>query len=153
MASSRALPSPPSHTKQKAIRIILAIVLIVGLAPATALCAPKIAQAASKVPIEYIPEESFTPEGYNWGIGFTDVEIVRGFTNEANIKQFYPRDYDELASPDDSGFAARIDSATPKGSFALRYTGASYQNDKVDAVVTLSDWNYVEPVMSNGESG
>ena len=35
----------------------------------------------------------------------------------------------------------------------FRYTGASHGNDKVDAVVTLSNWNYVEPVMSNGASG
>ena len=153
MASARRLPQPIEQVKHKAINIALALALAIGLAPGAALCTPGIAQAASKIPIEYIPEDSFTPEGFNWGISFTDVEIVRGFTSEPNIKQYYPRDYDELASPDDSGFAARIDRTTPKGSFALRYTGASYGNDKVDAVVTLSNWNYVEPVMSNGASG
>ena len=153
MASARRLPQPIEQVKHKAINIALALALAIGLAPGAALCTPGVAQAASKIPIEYIPEDSFTPEGFNWGISFTDVEIVRGFTSEPNIKQYYPRDYDELASPDDSGFAARIDRTTPKGSFALRYTGASYGNDKVDAVVTLSNWNYVEPVMSNGASG
>ena len=153
MASARRLPQPIEQVKHKAINITLALALAIGLAPGAALCTPGVAQAASKIPIEYIPEDSFTPEGFNWGISFTDVEIVRGFTSEPNIKQYYPRDYDELASPDDSGFAARIDRTTPKGSFALRYTGASYGNDKVDAVVTLSNWNYVEPVMSNGASG
>ena len=153
MASARRLPQPIEQAKHKAINIALALALAIGLAPGAALCTPGVAQAASKIPIEYIPEDSFTPEGFNWGISFTDVEIVRGFTSEPNIKQYYPRDYDELASPDDSGFAARIDRTTPKGSFALRYTGASYGNDKVDAVVTLSNWNYVEPVMSNGASG
>ena len=153
MARARRLSQPIDQAKHKALNIALTLALAIGLAPGAALCTPGIAQAASKVPIEYIPEDSFTPEGFNWGIGFTDVEIVRGFTSEPNIKQYYPRDYDELASPDDSGFAARIDRTTPKGSFALRYTGASYGNDKVDAVVTLSNWNYVEPVMSNGASG
>ena len=153
MASARRLPRVIDQVKHKAINIALALALAIGLAPGAALCTPGVAQAASKIPIEYIPEDSFTPEGFNWGISFTDVEIVRGFTSEPNIKQYYPRDYDELASPDDSGFAARIDRTTPKGSFALRYTGASYGNDKVDAVVTLSNWNYVEPVMSNGASG
>ena len=153
MARARRLSQPIDQAKHKALNIALTLALAIGLAPGAALCTPGIAQAASKVPIEYIPEDSFTPEGFNWGIGFTDVEIVRGFTSEPNIKQYYPRDYDELASPDDSGFAARIDRTTPKGSFALRYTGASYGNDKVDAVVTLSNWNYVEPVMSNGSSG
>ena len=153
MARARRLSQPIDQAKHKALNIALTLALAIGLAPGAALCTPGIAQAASKVPIEYIPEDSFTPEGFNWGISFTDVEIVRGFTSEPNIKQYYPRDYDELASPDDSGFAARIDRTTPKGSFALRYTGASYGNDKVDAVVTLSNWNYVEPVMSNGASG
>ena len=153
MASARRLLQPIEQVKHKAINIALALALAIGLAPGAALCTPGVAQAASKIPIEYIPEDSFTPEGFNWGISFTDVEIVRGFTSEPNIKQYYPRDYDELASPDDSGFAARIDRTTPKGSFALRYTGASYGSDKVDAVVTLSNWNYVEPVMSNGASG
>ena len=153
MASVRMLPQPIEQAKHKAINIALALALAIGLAPGAALCTPGVAQAASKVPIEYIPEDSFTPEGFNWGISFTDVEAVRGFTSEPNIKQYYPRDYDELAATGDSGFAARIDRTTPKGSFALRYTGASYGNDKVDAVVTLSNWNYVEPVMSNGASG
>lgn len=153
MASARRLLQPIEQVKHKAINIALALALAIGLAPGAALCTPGVAQAASKIPIEYIPEDSFTPEGFNWGISFTDVEIVRGFTSEPNIKQYYPLDYDELAAPDDSGFAARIDRTTPKGSFALRYTGASYGNDKVDAVVTLSNWNYVEPVMSNGASG
>ena len=153
MARARRLSQPIDQAKHKALKIALTLALAIGLAPGAALCTPGVAQAASKIPIEYIPEDSFTPEGFNWGISFTDVEIVRGFTSEPNIKQYYPRDYDELASPDDSGFAARIDRTTPKGSFALRYTGASYGNDKVDAVVTLSNWNYVEPVMSNGASG
>ena len=153
MASVRMLPQPIEQAKHKAINIALALALAIGLAPGAALCTPGVAQAASKVPIEYIPEDSFTPEGFNWGISFTDVEAVRGFTSEPNIKQYYPRDYDELAATGDSGFAARIDRTTPKGSFALRYTGASHGNDKVDAVVTLSNWNYVEPVMSNGASG
>ena len=153
MASVRRLPQPIDQAKRKVINIALALTLAIGLVPGAALCTPGVAQAASKVPIEYIPEDSFTPEGFNWGISFTDVEAVRGFTSEPNIKQYYPRDYDELAATGDSGFAARIDRTTPKGSFALRYTGASYGNDKVDAVVTLSNWNYVEPVMSNGASG
>lgn len=153
MASAKRLPRPIGQAKRKIINIALALALAIGLAPGAALCTPGVAQAASKIPIEYIPEDSFTPEGFNWGISFTDVEAVRGFTSEPNIKQYYPRDYDELAATGDSGFAARIDRTTPKGSFALRYTGASYGNDKVDAVVTLSNWNYVEPVMSNGASG
>lgn len=153
MASTRRLPQPIDQAKRKVINIALALALAIGLAPGAALCTPGVAQAASKVPIEYISEDSFTPEGFNWGISFTDVEAVRGFTSEPNIKQYYPRDYDELAATGDSGFAARIDRTTPKGSFSLRYTGANYGNDKVDAVVTLSNWNYVEPVMSNGASG
>ena len=132
MASVRRLSQPIDQVKHKAINIALALALAIGLAPGAALCTPGVAQAASKIPIEYIPEDSFTPEGFNWGISFTDVEAVRGFTSEPNIKQYYPRDYDELAATGDSGFAARIDRTTPKGSFALRYTGARYGNDKSD---------------------
>ena len=98
MASTRRLPQPIDQVKHKAINTALTLALAIGLAPGAALCTPGVAQAASKVPIEYIPEDSFTPEGFNWGISFTDVEAVRGFTSEPNIKQYYPRDYDELAA-------------------------------------------------------
>ncbi len=140
--------------KAKVARIAAAALLAVGVVPACALAPADVAVAASgTAAIEYIPEDAFTPEGFNWGINFTDVRIAKGFTEESNIAQFYPRDYDELAKPGDPGFAARIGRSTPKGSFALRYTGATHKGDVVDAVVTLADWNYVEPIMSNGATG
>ena len=151
MASTLKPTSPDA--RRRAWRVFLAFALAVGLIPGAALAAPETARAEGGASIQYIPEDSFTPEGFNWGIGFTGVDAVRGFTKEANIKQFYPRDYDELAQTGDSGFAARIGRTTQKGSFALRYTDATYKNDRVDAVVTLADWNYVEPVMSDGTSG
>lgn len=68
MASVRRLSQPIDQAKRKAINIALALALAIGLAPGAALCTPGVAQAASKVPIEYIPEDSFTPEGFNWGV-------------------------------------------------------------------------------------
>ena len=154
MDSRRASSLRTSPLKAKIVRIALATLLAVGIIPACTLAQADVAVAASgSASIEYIPEDSFTPEGFNWGINFTDVRAIRGFSEESNIAQFYPRDYDELAKPGDRGFAARIGRSTPKGSFALRYTGATHNGDVVDAVVTLSDWNYVEPIMSNGETG
>lgn len=63
MASVRRLPQPIDQAKRKVINIALALTLAIGLVPGAALCTPGVAQAASKVPIEYIPEDSFTPEG------------------------------------------------------------------------------------------
>lgn len=135
-------------------RLALALLLAVGTVPACAIALPGVASAASgSAAIEYISEDAFTPEGFNWSINFTGVSVAKGFTRESNIAQFYPRGYDDLITPGDSGFAARIGRQTQKGSFALRYTGATYKGDKVDAVVTLADWNYVEPIMSNGKTG
>ncbi len=152
MESTRASGMNTPSLKTKIARIALAALLAIGIVPACTF-AQADAAANGSAAIEYIPEDAFTPEGFNWGINFTDVHVVKGFSEESNIAQFYPRDYDELAQPGDPGFAARIGRSTPKGSFALRYTGATHKGDVVDAVVTLTDWNYVEPIMSNGATG
>ena len=154
MDSTRASNVKAPSLKAKLARIALAALLVIGVVPACTLAQADVAVAASgSAAIEYIPEDAFTPEGFNWGINFTDVHVAKGFSEESNIAQFYPRDYEELAKPGDPGFAARIDRSTPKGSFALRYAGATHKGDVVDAVVTLADWNYVEPIMSNGATG
>ena len=153
MDSNRTVHPRRAPRGSKAFSIVLSLALAVGLVGTCALVAASPALAANTAAIEYIAEDAFTPEGYNWSVNFADVKVVSGFTRESNIAQFYPRDYTELARPGDAGFAARIGKSTPKGSFALRYTGATHGSDRVDAVVTLTDWNYVEPIMSDNSSG
>lgn len=80
------------------------------------------------VPIEGIPEDAFTPEGYNWGINFTGVSIVKGFTYESDVARYYSEivkpgqgstDYDYLVKDGTPGYAAKISSGTPQGSFEI----------------------------------
>ncbi|MDO4182245.1 MAG: isopeptide-forming domain-containing fimbrial protein [Coriobacteriia bacterium] len=105
--------------------------------------------------ISVVPDDSFAPDGFSWHFEFTGVQSERGFTKSNNISQYYNNLFqDHLVKSTDAGFAAFIYDNTYTDTngnyrFALRYTGASYTDDRgqttnVDAIVSLTHWTYHE---------
>ena len=138
-----------------AMSVVLALSTLLGLMPAGAFAAA----TSGTVSVDAVPENEFEPYGYSDSIDFTDIQIERGFQYHDMIGKFYfgSRTHDPskpTGDPNDclgqamrsDGWAAPIDASTPKGSFALRYKGGTYGKDRYDAIVTLKDWTYLEPI-------
>lgn len=148
---------PAAGAGGRLLRALLALLLAAGVAPAAAL--PGTAYAAPP-PIERVDEDDFAPEGYEESVEWTGVEVERGFVE---VPADFGPDGEGVATymfhnteeePDattvtelakGAGFAAFIDGNTGYGGFALRFTGGSYDGVPVDMIVTLTDWNYLEP--------
>ncbi|MDJ1649858.1 MULTISPECIES: isopeptide-forming domain-containing fimbrial protein [Gordonibacter] len=148
---------PAAGAGGRLLRALLALLLAAGVAPAAAL--PGTAYAAPP-PIERVDEDDFAPEGYEESVEWTGVEVERGFVE---VPADFGPDGEGIATymfhnteeePDattvtelakGAGFAAFIDGNSGYGGFALRFTGGSYDGVPVDMVVTLTDWNYLEP--------
>lgn len=106
-------------------------------------------------PIEAVPESEFEPIGYEASIDFDEIEIVKGFEEAEDVGIYFDHRYSDGDNPslDDlylqvkghPGLAFPIDESTEKGSAALRYTGGTYNGEAFDAIVTISDWTYLEP--------
>lgn len=137
----------------KAARLVAAALLLIAFAAGAATAFPAAAKAApagGAVPIERIAENEYTPFGYNWGMNFTSIEVESGFEAVAGeFCKYYHDAYQNtaLVHDGDDGFMARIDGTTEgmKGSYKLRYTGGEYKGTAIDAIVTLSDWDYAPP--------
>lgn len=134
------------------VLVIFAAAIVGSLSPIFHLAAA----APGKATIVEVAENDFEDEGYGASIDFDTIEIERGWVEESDISRYYSTSGNTETNPDGSrpvvaprgkGYAFFIDENTPKNSRpTLRYSGGSYGKDNVDALVTLVDWDYLEPV-------
>ncbi|WP_072369502.1 isopeptide-forming domain-containing fimbrial protein [Thermophilibacter mediterraneus] len=135
-------------TRVRALLMTVALVLSNALGtlfPIVALADPSF----DPITVSEVSEDEFEAQGYSWSINFSDVDegSVTGFVRTDDISRYISTPnalHEQYAGS--KGYYAPIDASTPKGSFSLRYTGGSYGEDEVDAVVTLTDWTFVEPL-------
>ena len=117
--------------------------------------------APEPIEIREVNEDEFEEPGYSSSINFTDIKVINGWTYQEEISQYYstagtpPLENGDrnTVAPKGPGYAFFIDSSTkpdPNNPPTLRYTGGKYGRDDVDALVSIVDWDYVEP--SNGWS-
>lgn len=135
-----------------AISLVYAFVACEGT-----LIAPETAYAAA--PIATVSDDEFAPEEYRWNFDFEDVEPVAGFQYVEDISAHYSkinigdpeRGVYDCVKRGDSGYAAYIEDngealdAEGNPLFALRFKDGRYENTPIDAVVSIVDWNYIEP--------
>ena len=138
----------------------MAAALVIGLAPG--LSQQRAYADEGSRSVDYITEDKFAPEGYGWGLNFTNVKVESGFTHEADLAQYYDRNQireDETGTihPGDDGYAAFLDGEGSNDSrYRLRYEGGTYVSaedhmaHKIDAVVTLTDWTVAIPRWDDG---
>lgn len=132
----------------KALAATIAVALGMTIAPAAA-C------GATSAKIEEVPEAEFEPIGYEASFDFDDVKIISGFESVDDVGVYFDHRLSNGDNPalddlyvqvkDHPGLAFPIDESTEKGSAALRYTGGAYKGEAFDAIVTLTDWTYLEP--------
>ena len=114
-----------------------------------------VAADTGKAKIIEVAENEFEDEGYAPSIDFDTITIESGWVEETDVSKYYSTSGGTEPNPDGSrpvvaprgkGYAFFIDESTPKSSRpTLRYSGGSYGKDNVDALVTLVDWDYLEP--------
>lgn len=114
-----------------------------------------VAADTGKAKIIEVAENEFEDEGYAPSIDFDTITIESGWVEETDVSQYYSTSGATEPNPDGSrpvvaprgkGYAFFIDGDTSKDSRpTLRYSGGSYGKDNVDALVTLVDWDYLEP--------
>lgn len=147
----------------KAWRVAMSAALVLGLAPGlTAANAKKAYAAAGEVNVEQVSEDQFAAKGYGWGSNFTSVEpeIGSSFKAVSDVTQYMDSgvwsddasDDTVIAHKGDPGFQAAVSSSASNDSrYQLRFKGGSYVDEtdgivhKIDAVVTLTGWDYLEP--------
>lgn len=142
---------------ERAGRALLAAALAgATVSAALAASAPATAQAAA--PVVSVPDDSFAPEGYEWSFDFESVSSESGFTFVDDLEPHYsaanhsdPRSgtYDCVKAGDAGYFAAIGNGTEPlsggKPRYALRFENGTYNGAPIDAVVSLVEWDYLEP--------
>lgn len=163
----------PASTKASRRRKRAPVVNIAAIVMALAILAASISGSLSPVfhqvfgapePIEIreVNEDEFEEPGYSSSINFSGIEVVSGWTYQKEVSQYYstagtpPLDNGDrnTVAPKGPGYAFFIDSSTKPDQDnppTLRYTGGKYGRDDVDALVSIVDWDYVEP--STGWNG
>lgn len=131
--------------------VIFAAAIVGSLTPIFHL----VAADTGKAKIIEVAENEFEDEGYAPSIDFDTITIESGWVEETDVSKYYSTSGGTEPNPDGSrpvvaprgkGYAFFIDESTPKDSRpTLRYSGGSYGKDNVDALVTLVDWDYLEP--------
>lgn len=112
--------------------------------------------APEPIEIRKVDEDEFEEPGYGSSINFTDIKVVSGWTYQEDVSQYYstagspPLENGDrnTVAPKGPGYAFFIDGSTkpdPANPPTLRYTGGKYGRDDVDALVSIVDWDYVEP--------
>lgn len=142
---------------ERAGRALLAAALA-GATASAALAASSPATAQAAAPVVSVPDDSFAPEGYEWSFDFESVSSESGFTFVDDLEPHYsavnrsdPRSgvYD-CVKTGDAGYYAAIDDGTEpvangKPRYALRFENGAYNGVPIDAVVSLVEWDYLEP--------
>lgn len=141
---ARRMGRGPGRTGAALAVLLLALSLVAGaLAPAAA----RATMNFEPIVIERVSEGDLEDEGYSWSLNFDgwDEASARGWQREEDVSQYIPWG-DQDSTRGHSGWYAPIDDSTERGSFQIRATGGTYGSDAIDAVITLSDWTYLEPV-------
>ena len=114
--------------------------------------------AFAAVAIRTVGDDAFAPDGYGWRFEFESVTSASGFERVSDLAPYYSAvnhsdpstGFYDCVKKGDSGYAAFIDAATTPllsdGSprFALRFSGGTYEGRSIDAVLSLTDWTYIE---------
>lgn len=137
-------------------KILLA--LLIASSTWSAIAITGVREAHAYTSINTVDDEGFAPEGYSWSFEFKDVESERGFEYVQDISKHYSginqsdpaSDFFDCVKSGDSGYAAYIGKNTlthtyGQANFALRFTGGSYGDQAIDAIVSIVDWTYIEP--------
>lgn len=125
------------------LRIITAALVAAGSFFVAMTFTPGKAHAATTVSI--VADDSFAPKGYEWFLDFSDIEIESGWThiddlNDGHIGSYFSPD---VIQSGQDGFAAFINGSTPANKdYTLRMTGGTYNETPVDALVSITDWEY-----------
>ena len=113
--------------------------------PTAKASASSTASPTTSTTVSVVSNDSFAPEGYEWFLDFTNIEIESGWQpvadlSDGHIGSFFSPD---VVRPGQNGFAAYINDSIPAGTdFTLRMTGGFYNETPIDALVTISDWDY-----------
>ncbi len=134
----------------RALAVALSVLLITPLTVLAALTPAQSAHAADyKAHLETVSDDEFIPPGYNWSMSFSDVEDEGGWAYTDNLAQYYIFDNvtagNTLVRQGDNGYMIAIDADVHPDGQSLRFTGATYGDMPVDAVVTVTNWTYMEP--------
>lgn len=152
--ATAALVRRAAAISAKAAALLAATIVVLC---SVVLPAPAAAQSKTTggIKIEEVPESEFEPIGYEASLDFDDVEIVKGFEEVDDVGIYFDHRLSDGDNPslDDlylqvkghPGLMFPIDASTEKGTAELRYTGGAYKGEAFDAIVTLSDWSYLEP--------
>lgn len=118
-----------------------------ALAPVAAYAAP--------AKITYVAENEFEDPKYTATLYYENITSESGWKKESNMLKYYSQQYynPDTANPNDitsiaarsSGWSFAIDHSTPKSKPTLRFHKGVYGSHKVDMLVTLTDWTYLEP--------
>ncbi len=125
------------------LRVLTALLVAIGTFFVSMACTPEKALAATTVNV--VADDSFAPKGYEWFLDFTGIEIESGWQHIDDLSDGHIGSYfaPDVIQPGQDGFAAFIDESTPAGAdFTLRMTGGSYDGTPIDALVSISDWDY-----------
>lgn len=130
----------------------LCAVLLAASAAAVAVPGSTESAFAAGSSIYAVDEDSFAPEGYDWYMEFTGVEVVSGWEYVEDLNDGYigdrfapdiVSDSSQSGARSNSGYIAKI-SSDPTGNedFTLKLTGGTYGDTPIDAIVKISDWDY-----------
>ncbi len=106
--------------------------------------------------IDAVSDDEFAPAGYSWSLNFSSVVPESGWTYTDDLAQYYrvdgigTADNPNLVNVGDDGYMIAIDSSTQPSGQTLRFQGGSYRGEAVDALVSVVDWTYLEPLDGNG---
>lgn len=117
--------------------------------------APVSAYAAT-AKITPVAENEFEDPDYTTTLYYDEITNESGWTEESNMFKYFDHSYYDPVNPapDDlagiaassSGWSFAINHDTPKSNPTLRFHGGTYGSHKVDMLVTLTDWTYLEPL-------
>lgn len=127
---------------RKPHHFLICIILALGLAFALA---ANSAWAANYINV--VGDDSFAPQGYEWHFNFTGVEVESGWTHVDEIGDytgdFFCSDADATARPGEDAYVCFFDESTPQSARpTLRLTGGTFQDVAIDALVTISAFEY-----------
>ena len=139
--------------------LIAAVLAIVGTVAIVANA------AAENIPVTEVSDNDVIDGMYSPTIEYTSVSIESGFRYVSDVTNYCghsatspaPGYVDKTSAWFDQfyGHGAwmfEINASTPKSRPTLRFKGANYNGQSVDALVTIADWTYLEPVTGGGWS-
>ena len=148
VAPSGAREGTSAQGRLPALGVVAAALLLAAACVVWALfpSAVRAAPSFDAISIEEVSETEYEKPGYDWSIDFDAMSSERGWQHVDDIGPYLSQAENGLGAQwkGTPGWVAPIDGGTEKGSYVMRYSGGTYGELAIDAVVTLSNWTYSE---------